>query len=321
MLYLLILLPLMVTYYIYRLPRAVAMVRISSIAGFRGVKRGARRWVRHAPVVCRCLAVGLIVVAIAKPQQMVRHNNVNAQGIDIVMALDISTSMLAQDFKPNRLEAAKDITARFMMDRPTDRVGLVIFAGEAFTQSPLTTDHVALVNLLTQVQSGLLVDGTAIGNGLATAVNRLKASESPSKVVVLLTDGINNSGQIDPLSAAQIAKDYGIRVYTIGVGTQGFAPYPTYDAWGEVVLQNAKVEIDEAMLTEISKTTGGQYFRATDNEKLTQIYGQINKLEKAKVEIDDYVQYSYRYHWLAGAALLLLLFEMVLRYLVLRRLP
>lgn len=312
----------LVAYYIYRLPRAVASVRISSVEGFSDVSKvGGRVWLRHMPVVCRMLALALLVVAMARPQRVDHRQNVNVEGIDIMLALDISSSMLARDFEPNRLEAAKQISSQFVMDRPTDRIGFVIFGGEAFTQSPLTTDHSAVVSLLSGVYCGLLADGTAIGNGLATAVNRLKDSEVPSKVVVLLTDGVNNSGQIDPLSAAQIAKDYGIRVYTIAVGVDGFAPYPVYDAWGQVTMQNTKVEIDEKVLTEIAQATGGAYFRATDNNKLTDIYQQINKLEKAKVEVDNYVQYSYVYHGFALAALVLLLVEFLLRFLVLRRIP
>lgn len=322
LLYFLLLLPAMVGYYIYRLKRGGgATVRVSSLSGMVRAPKSFKYYLRHAPLVMRLLAVGLLVLAVARPQRVISGENVNTEGIDIVMSLDISGSMLARDFAPDRLEAAKSITAQFIMDRPSDRVGLVVFAGEAFTQSPLTTDRAALVNLLQGIRSGMITDGTAIGNGLATAVNRLKESDSPSKVIVLLTDGVNNSGQIDPMSAAQIAADYGIRVYTVGVGTQGVAPYPAYDAFGNLIFQNAKVEIDEKMLGEISKLTGGDYFRATDNDSLKEIYAQINKLEKAKVEVEQFTQYRYVYHALALMALVLLLGEFFVRYFVLRRLP
>lgn len=317
---LLVLVP-MAVYYLFRTVRGRAAIRVSSVGGVQPVRRTFRYWLRHVPFVLRCAVVALVIFAMARPQAAEDRQQVNAEGIDLVMALDISSSMLARDFAPDRLAAAKDIGSKFILDRPTDRIGLVVFAGEAFTQSPITTDHVSLVNLLNQIESGMIADGTAIGNGLATAVNRLKESDSPSKVVVLLTDGVNNSGQIDPLTAAQIAADYGIRVYTIGVGTEGVAPMPTQNAWGGISFVQVKVEIDEPMLREIAEQTGGRYFRATDNTKLAEIYAEINQLEKTKVEVENFVKYSEVYHlWLLWAVGLLLV-EIVVRYLLLKQIP
>ncbi len=315
-----ILLP-MVAYYVYRTVQGRAAIRISSVDGVAHLPKTIRYWLRHAPFVMRCLTVSLMIVALARPQSSEDRQSVNAEGIDIVMALDISSSMLAQDFTPDRLSAAKDIGSKFILERPTDRIGLVVFAGESFTQSPITTDHVSLVNLMHQVQMGMLDDGTAIGNGLATAVNRLKESDAPSKVVILLTDGVNNAGQIDPLTAAQIAREYDIKVYTIGVGSEGVAPMPRLDRWGRMVLVHDRVQIDEKMLTEIAEQTGGKYFRATDNTKLAEIYAEINQLEKIKVEIENFVRYSEIYHpWLLWAIILLSL-ELLCRFLLLRQIP
>lgn len=311
----------MVGYYIFRTWQGRAAIQISTIEGVGNLRRSARYWLRHIPFLLRLCVTALLIVAMARPQSSEDRQNINAEGIDIVMALDISSSMLARDFQPDRLEAAKDISSKFIIERPTDRIGLVIFAGESFTQTPITSDHVSLVNMLNQVHSGMIQDGTAIGNGLATAVNRLKESDSPSKVVILLTDGVNNSGQIDPLSAADIAKEFGVRVYTIGVGTEGVAPYPAIDPWGNVVFQQAKVEIDEKMLSQISDQTGGRYFRATDNTKLSEIYAEINKLEKAKVEVENFTKYSEQFFPFLLAGLLLLLIEMLCRYIIFRQIP
>lgn len=320
LLWLLLMIVPMIAYYVYRTMQGRASIDISSVGGLKN-SRTIRYYLRHAPFLLRCLAVALLIVVIARPQTSEDKSNVNSEGIDIVMALDISSSMLAKDFVPDRFNAAKDISSKFIIDRPSDRIGLVVFAGEAFTQVPLTTDHTTLVNMLHQVQMGVIEDGTAIGNGLATAVNRLKESDAPSKVIVLLTDGVNNSGQIDPLSAAQIAADLGLRVYTIGVGSEGMAPYPAYDAWGNLVFQQAKVEIDEKLMTQIADQTGGRYFRATDNTKLAEIYAEINKLEKAKVEVENFVKYNDVYHIYLLLALGLLLAETVLRYVLLRQIP
>ena len=320
-LWLLLLLVPMVAYYVYRTLQGRAAIQVSTVSGLLKLRHTYRYWLRHAPFVLRLLVVALVIFAMARPQSSEESQNVNAEGIDIVMALDISGSMLARDFSPDRLTAAQDIGSKFIIARPTDRIGLVVFAGEAFTQSPITTDHVSLVNLMNQIKSGMIADGTAIGNGLATAVNRLKESDAPSKVIILLTDGVNNSGQIDPLTAAQIAADYGIRVYTIGVGSEGVAPTPTINEWGGISFVQAKVEIDEDILRQIADKTGGRYVRATDNTKLAEIYAEIDQLEKTKVEVENFVKYSEVYHFWLLLAVGLLMLEMLSRYLFLRQIP
>ena len=255
------------------------------------------------------------------PQSAEHNSNSTTEGIDIVMSVDVSGSMLARDFTPDRLGAAKEVASNFIMDRPNDRIGLVVFAGESFTQCPLTTDKRSLLSLLGSVKSGMIDDGTAIGNGLATAVNRLRESQAKSKVIILLTDGVNNSGQIAPLTAAEIAQSYGIRVYTVGVGTMGMAPYPAIDMWGHLTFQPMKVEIDEKMLTEIAEMTGGKYFRATDNRRLKDVYDEINQLERSRVEVENFTHYQERFTLFAILALVLLIGEFVLRQTWLRRLP
>ena len=266
-------------------------------------------------------AVPLMIVALARPQNVEDQSRTNAEGIDIVLAIDVSTSMLAQDFKPDRITAAKEVAASFVADRPTDRIGLVVFAGESLTQSPLTTDQSTLQTMLARIRSGVIEDGTAIGNGLATSINRLRESDAKSKVIILLTDGVNNRGQISPLTAAEIAKEYGIRVYTIGVGTRGQAPYPATDMFGNQTVVMADVEIDEQVLTSIAEQTGGQYFRATDKQKLEAIYDQINTLEKSKVEVSQYTVLHEEYLPYLLAALAVLVLEFVMRYLILKRIP
>ncbi len=317
---LLVLVP-MVVYYVYRTLQGRAAIRLSTVRGVERLRHTYRYWLRHMPFVLRCAVVALVIFAMARPQSAEDRQNINAEGIDIVMALDISGSMLARDFQPDRLSAAKDIGSKFIFGRPTDRIGLVVFAGEAFTQSPITTDHVSLVNLMNQIEIGMIADGTAIGNGLATAVNRLKESDSPSKVIILLTDGVNNSGQIDPMTAAQIAADYGIRVYAVGIGSEGVAPTPTLNAWGGISFVQAKVEIDEDILRRIAEQTGGRYFRATDNTKLAEIYAEIDRLEKTRVEVENFVKYSEVYHGWLLLAIVLLVVEILSRYLFLRQIP
>jgi Ca-activated chloride channel family protein len=255
---------------------------------------------------------------LARPQSSDKFQDVSTEGIDIVMAMDISGSMLARDFKPDRLEASKDVATEFISGRPYDRIGLVVFSGESFTQCPLTTDHAVLINLLQEIQSGMIEDGTAIGMGLANAVNRIKDSEAKSKVVILLTDGVNNMGEVAPATAAGIAKTFGIRVYTIGVGTQGMAPYPVQTPFG-IQYQNMPVEIDEAILKEIAQTTGGRYFRATDNNKLIQVYAEIDKLEKSKIDVKQFTRKEEKYLTLALIAFCLLVIEMLVRNTVLRK--
>ena len=276
-------------------------------------------YVRHLPFLLRTLALVMIVIAIARPRSSEQMEKVDTEGIDIVLAMDVSTSMLARDFAPARINAAKDIAIEFISQRPSDRMGIVVFAGESFTQCPLTTDRATLINLMKEVNTDLLEDGTAIGNGLATAVARMKDSDAKSRVVILLTDGVNNCGEIAPETAAEIAKTYGVRVYTIGVGANGTAPYPVMTPWG-VQMQNVKVEIDEKLLSEVAATTGGRYFRATDNTKLAEIYAEINKMEKARTTIDSFPVYKELFGTYALIALAALLLEFLLK-LFLRRLP
>jgi Ca-activated chloride channel family protein len=256
---------------------------------------------------------------LARPQKTDKFQDVSTEGIDIVLAQDISGSMLARDFKPDRLEAAKNIATEFISGRPYDRIGLVVFSGESFTQCPITTDHAVLINLLREIQSGMIEDGTAIGMGLATAVNRIKDSQSKSKVIILLTDGVNNKGEIAPATAADIAKTFGIRVYTIGVGTQGTAPYPVQTPYG-IQYQNMPVEIDEGILQQISQTTGGKYFRATDNDKLTQVYKEIDKLEKSKIDVKQYSRKEERYLLPALFAFCMLVLEIIARNTIFKNL-
>ena len=275
---------------------------------------------RHVPFLLRILALVMIVLVIARPRSSEEFSKVDTEGIDIVLAMDVSTSMLARDFTPDRVSASKDIAIEFISQRPSDRMGIVVFAGESFTQCPLTTDRATLINLMKEVETGLIEDGTAIGNGLATAVARMKDSDAKSRVVILLTDGVNNSGEVSPKMAAEIAKTYGIRVYTIGVGKEGMAPYPVMTPWG-VQVQNMKVEIDEALLKEIAESTGGRYFRATDNTKLAEIYSEINKMEKAKTSVDTFPVYDELFGTYVFWALLALMLELLLNWFVIRRLP
>ena len=261
-----------------------------------------------------------LILALARPQLRNDEELTNGEGIDIVLCLDISGSMLAQDFSPNRMEAAKKVASDFIDGRPTDRIGLVIFSGESFTMSPLTTDRSVLKNQLFSVESGLLEDGTAIGSGLATSVERLRSSQSRSKVIILLTDGENNGGLIDPNTAKEIAKSVGVRVYTIGVGTEGFAPMPMQTAGG-VIIQKEKVSIDEKLLTQIAKETGGKYFRAKDNESLSSIYREIDQLEKSKIEITTLKRYSEQFFPFALAAAILIFVEYLLRFTIFRKFP
>lgn len=274
---------------------------------------------RHLPFVLRTVALVLIVLCVARPRSSSEMEHIDTEGIDIVFAMDVSTSMLARDFQPDRISAAKDIAIEFIAQRPSDRMGIAVFAGESYTQCPLTTDRATLINLMKEVQTDLIEDGTAIGNGLATAVARLKDSDAPSRVVILLTDGVNNRGEISPETAAEIARTYNVRVYTIGVGANGTAPYPVMTPWGPDV-QNVKVEIDEALLKEMAESTGGRYFRATDNTKLAEIYGEINKMEKARTTVDSFPVYKELYLKYALLALACIVLELIVKVL-LRRLP
>lgn len=297
-----------------------ASIQLSSLKGFSSIGKSKKMYVRHLPFVLRILAMIFLIIAMARPQSSNKLRTSTTEGIDIMISLDISTSMLAMDFKPNRMEAAKEVAINFIQGRPNDRIGLVIFAAESFTQCPLTIDHAVLVNLFREIRTGMLEDGTAIGDGLATAVNRIKDSESKSKVIILLSDGENNRGQIAPLTAAEIAKTFGIRVYTIGVGTIGMAPFPINTHFGQQV-QNMEVKIDETMLKEIASITSGHYFRATDNNKLVDIYKEIDEMEKTKTEVQEYTKKSEEFLIFALLALIFLLSEILLKNTVLRTLP
>ena len=293
---LLVLIP-MIIWYIFKEKRSHADLKFSSIRVFKQMKRGSRIWLRHLLFAARVLAI-----------------------LFLVLALDISGSMLARDFTPDRLEAAKEVATKFILERPQDRIGLVVFSGESFTQSPLTTDQAVLVNVMKDIHSGMIEDGTAIGLGLANAVNRLKDSKAKSKVIILLTDGVNNRGAIAPITAAELAKTFGIRVYTIGVGSLGEAPYPVQTPFG-TQLQRMPVEIDEDILTQIANMTGGKYFRATDNKKLEQIYQEIDQLEKSKVEVKHFSRKNEQYFYFALIGALLLIVEALGRYTLLRKIP
>ena len=321
-LWLLTLLAPMIAYYVWRTMQGGAAIQISTVEGVARAPKSVRYYLRHLPFALRAAAFGLLVVALARPQQIEQNVRTSSEGIDIMLAIDVSASMLARDFEPDRITAAKEVAGSFISDRYGDRIGLVAFAAEAFTQSPLTTDQSTLQTLLAQIRSGLIDDsGTAIGNGLATAINRLRESDAKSKVVILLTDGVNNRGEITPITAAEIAKAQNIRVYTIGVGTEGMAPYPAVDMFGNITFVKQKVEIDEKTLTAMAEMTGGRYFRATDNAKLKAIYDEINPLEKSKVEVTEHLSYHEQFLAWVLAALGLLLAEFLLANLVLKRIP
>lgn len=302
-LWLLTLLAPMIAYYVWRTMQGGAAIQISTVEGVARAPKSVRYYLRHLPFALRAAAFGLLVVALARPQQIEQNVRTSSEGIDIMLAIDVSASMLARDFEPDRITAAKEVAGSFISDRYGDRIGLVAFAAEAFTQSPLTTDQSTLQTLLAQIRSGLIDDsGTAIGNGLATAINRLRESDAKSKVVILLTDGVNNRGEITPITAAEIAKAQNIRVYTIGVGTEGMAPYPAVDMFGNITFVKQKVEIDEKTLTAMAEMTGGRYFRATDNAKLKAIYDEINQLEKSKVEVTEHLSYHEQFlAWVLAA--------------------
>ena len=323
--WLFLLLPLLVWWEWKKSGRKQATLPMSTISPFVASRAlGLRSWkimLRRAPFVLRMLAISAIIIGLARPQTRNDETLVNGEGIDIVLCLDISGSMLAQDFTPNRMEAAKNVAQEFIDHRPTDRIGIVIFSGESFTMCPLTTDRNMLKTQLANVQSGLLEDGTAIGSGLATGVDRLRSSPSKSKVIILLTDGENNGGLIDPNTALEIAKEEKVKVYTIGMGTEGYAPMPEQAPGGGVIMRREKVNIDEKLLMEIAKETGGKYYRAKDNESLKNIYGEIDQLEKSKIETQAIRRYTEHFFPLAMAAAALLLIEILLRYTLFRKFP
>lgn len=318
--YFLIILPIMIAWYIIRRKKQSPTLKISNSEGFADYKPTLRQRLRHLLFAFRVIAIALLIVALARPQTSSSEESVTTEGIDIVIALDISTSMLAEDFSPNRLQSAKITAMEFVDARQDDRIGLVVFAGESFTQCPVTIDHDVLKNLFITIKSGMIEDGTAIGSGLATAVNRLKDSEAKSKVIILLTDGVNNSGNISPESAADIAATFGIRVYTIGVGSMGTAPYPFETPFG-TRYQNVEVKIDEGILKSIANVTGGQYFRATNTKALKSIYKQIDEMEKTKVDVAYFSKYTEEYLPFAIVAFALLFLELFLGMTIFRKLP
>ena len=319
LLWLLIVPALLVAHYVYlELAQRHPHLRVSTSIPWLVKKTSVATSLRHIPFAFRIIALTLIIVAMARPRSSEVIEKIDAEGIDIVMAMDVSTSMLARDFTPDRISASKDIAIDFSAQRPTDRMGIVVFAGESYTQCPLTTDRAALINMMKEVETGLIDDGTAIGNGLATAIARMKDSDAKSRVVILLTDGVNNSGEMSPQMAVEIAKTYGIRVYTIGVGREGMAPYPVMTPWG-VEIKNLEVEIDEDLLKHIADETGGRYFRANDNTKLAEIYNEINQMEKARTTVDSFPVYKELFGKYALWALLALLAELIFNWFVIRR--
>jgi len=319
-LFLLLLLIPTVIWYILKRKKRYAAIQVSNSFAFENTKKSWKERIEHLPFILRILTIILIIIVLSRPQSTNSWQNVTTEGIDIVLALDISSSMLAEDLKPNRLEAAKTVAANFISGRPNDNIGLVVFAAESFTQCPLTTDHTVLLNLFGGIKSGIIEDGTAIGLGLANSVSRIKDSKAKSRVIILLTDGTNNRGDIDPVTAAELAKTFGIRVYTIGIGTRGKAPYPFQTAYG-VQYQNIDVVIDEEPLKQIAGVTGGEYYRATDNNSLKGIYNEIDKLEKTKFNVKEYSKKNEEYRIFAISALILLLIEILIRITVLRRIP
>ncbi|GHV58409.1 aerotolerance protein BatA [Bacteroidia bacterium] len=310
----------MIGWYFWKQRQAQASLRLSSSEGFQKAPKTLIIYLRHLPFVLRLIAVALIIIALARPQTTNSWNTTTTEGIDIILTLDISTSMLAEDLKPNRIEAAKEVAASFINGRPTDNIGLVVFAGESFTQCPLTTNHAVLLNLLKDIRCGIIEDGTAIGHGLATSVSRLKDSQAKSKVIILLTDGVNNRGEIAPITAAEIAKAYNIRVYTVGVGSKGMAPYPYQTPFG-VQYQNMPSDIDEPALTKIAQITGGLYFRATNTSALKEIYQEIDQLEKTKMSVQEYSKKHEEYRLFALVAFFLFLLEVFSRYILLKNIP
>ena len=319
-LFLLLIVPALAVWYFYRRKENQAVLQVSSTRGFRRDYVQWRHYLYNGLYVARLLAITLLILALARPQTSLSRQSINVEGIDLVIALDISGSMLARDFHPDRIEAAKDIAMEFIDGRPNDRIGLVIFSGESFTQCPITTDHAVLKNLFKEIKSGMIDDGTALGDGLALAISRLKDSKAVSKVIILLTDGKNNMGSVDPLSAAEIGKLFGIRIYTIGIGTMGYAPYPVQTPFG-IQMQQMKVEIDEPLLFKISQMTDGKYFRDQNNTKLRAIYKEIDKMEKTRIDVTEFRKKKEEFLPLVLLAFVLLAFEGLIRYAVLKTIP
>lgn len=316
----LLVIPVLIAWYIWKGRKKQAAITYSSLKAVEKIKPTLRERLVHLPFAIRMLAILFLIIALARPQNFSAGQSVNTEGIDIAMVLDISGSMLAEDFKPNRLDAAKNVIDNFVSARTTDRIGLVIFSREAFTQCPLTIDYSVLRNLLGDIKTGMIEDGTAIGNGIANGLNRLKDSDAESRVIILLTDGVNNAGEVDPISAAEIASTFGIRIYTIGVGTRGEAPYPVQTPFG-TRYQMVPVEIDEVILKKIADLTGGEYFRATNNKALEEIYNKIDKMEKTKIEITSFRNAKELFAGWLGFGFALLLLELFTSKTILRKLP
>jgi Ca-activated chloride channel family protein len=304
-------------WYVWRLKKSVASMNLSSLNALKNIGKPGRYYLRHVLFGLRIIVLSGLIIILARPQSIDKWEDRKTEGVDIVIALDVSGSMLAEDFKPNRIEAAKNIGMEFVSSRPDDRMGLVVFAGESFTQCPLTIDHAGLMNLFSEVKSGVIEDGTAIGMGLATAVNRLKDSKAVSKVIIILTDGVNNMGNVSPVAASEFAVEYGIRVYTVGIGKNGIAPYPFQTRFG-IQYQNVEVRIDEDVLKQIAETTGGKYFRATDNERLREIYSEIDSLEKTQLEVRSYSKPYEEFGLILLITLSVLLLETILRLTLLK---
>ncbi len=319
-LYALVVLPVMILFYVFRYRRQNPDIQVSDISSFKNTPVPFKLVLKHIFFGLKMIGVGLLIIAMARPQSVDSWSETKTEGIDISICLDISTSMKAMDFNPNRLEASKDVASEFINGRPEDRFAVVAFAGESFTVCPLTSDRAVAVKQLNGLEFGMIEDGTAIGMGLATSVNRLKDSEAVSKVIILLTDGVNNQGTIGPATAADIAMEYGIRVYTIGVGTQGMAQYPVQTQFGTRMAQ-VQVEIDEEVLREIADKTGGKYFRATDNKKLSSIYDEIDQLEKTILDTQDYSNREEEYFPFLLAGLLLVFFDLLMSLTIVKTLP
>jgi Ca-activated chloride channel family protein len=319
--YALLLIPIMAVWYIRRGRKGTAPLKLSGFENLDDRAGTSRIWLRHLLALLRMLVVALIIMVLARPQSSNQWEQVSTEGIDIVLCMDVSGSMRAMDFRPNRLEASKNVGIEFVNAREDDRFGLVVFAGESFTQCPMTTDRAVVVNFLKEIDFGVIEDGTAIGMGLATAVNRIKDSKAKSKVIILLTDGVNNRGDVGPVTAAEIAAGMGVRVYTIGVGSKGNAPIPVQDMFGRTVTRDMPVEIDEDVLKKIATTTGGTYFRATDNNKLREIYQEIDQLEKTRLDVKQFSKKKEEYFPFLLAAMLILLLEILLRYTIFRTIP
>lgn len=318
--FLLILIP-YIAWYIYKQHKEYASLNISIVKPFLKLRPSIKSWLLHAMFALRIMLLASLIIILARPQEHDNWNSVRTEGTDIVLALDISSSMLSRDFSPNRFEAAKKVATQFVAGRENDNIGLVIFAGESLTGVPMTTDNAILTNYISSVRMDMLKDGTAVGDGLATSINRIKEGKAVSKSIILLTDGSNNAGVVDPLTAAEIAKKLGIKVYTIGVGTNGMAPYPTQNGFGGITYTNLPVVIDENTLMAIADNTGGQYFRATDETVLAQIFKKIDELQKTEMEIRNFSHTEDNYLWLAFIALGLIIFELFCRNTILRTIP